>query len=109
MARETGMSLSSVGRMLSGQTLPDPATFHTLADVLNVPIYELLVHSGLIPQNTVIPNHHIKTPQKKTPRKAALELGITDPRNVELFEAVVENMLMQERGDNARESNRGAA
>lgn len=47
LAEATGMSQSSVGRMLAGSTLPDARVLPRLADVLGVPRSELLYLAGV--------------------------------------------------------------
>ncbi|MFD9248446.1 helix-turn-helix transcriptional regulator [Streptomyces bottropensis] len=48
LAEATGMSQSSVGRMLAGTTLPDTRVLPKLADVLGVPRSELLYLAGVV-------------------------------------------------------------
>jgi transcriptional regulator with XRE-family HTH domain len=88
LARLTGMSPSSVGRMLAGQTLPDPVHLETLANALSLPLGELLVRSGLISRGA-IPDQPQPAPRPLAPAEAARRLGITDPLRVALFEALV--------------------
>lgn len=48
LAEATGMSQSSVGRMLAGSTLPDARVLSKLADTLSVPRSELLYLAGVV-------------------------------------------------------------
>src|ERR1044072_2007252 len=48
LAEDTGMSASSVGRMLAGQTLPEPVHLERLAEALGISLMDLLVRSGVV-------------------------------------------------------------
>lgn len=102
LAKATGMSQTSVGRMLSGQTMPDPAVLERLAEVLRLPLPELLVRSGLISGKSRTAIEEVFTPrndpQPLTPIEAAQRLGIQDPENVTFFERTVQMLLERERG-----------
>jgi transcriptional regulator with XRE-family HTH domain len=91
LARDTGMSQSSVGRMLAGKAMPDPAYLEPLAAALRVPLPELLILSGLISRDAFTG----ETQQVRTlsPREAATDLGIRDPAKIELFETMVRALL----------------
>ncbi|MFE9098526.1 helix-turn-helix domain-containing protein [Streptomyces sp. NPDC007264] len=90
LARDTGMSPSSVGRMIAGKAMPDPAYFESLAAALRVPLSELLVLSGLISRDVFTEQ---QPPRSLSPREAAAELGIKEPAKVELFETMVRALL----------------
>lgn len=97
LAEAVGMSPSSVGRMLSGQTLPEPGTLERLAGVLSVDLTELLVRSGLVSdRSSVTKSAPPGPPQKITPLEAARLLGIRSPDKIQMFEAVVRTLLEQE-------------
>ncbi|MEU3161373.1 helix-turn-helix transcriptional regulator [Streptomyces griseoincarnatus] len=91
LARDTGMSQSSVGRMLAGKAMPDPAYLEPLAAALRVPLPELLVLSGLISREAFT----VEAQQARalSPREAAADLGIRDPAKIELFETMVRALL----------------
>jgi transcriptional regulator with XRE-family HTH domain len=100
LARDAEMSQSSVGRMLAGQTMPDPSSLERLARVLGLPLTELLVQSGLV-SPTAMPaaaDSPVVEP-RLTPSEAALRLGITTPARIAMFESLVEHLLEQERQD----------
>lgn len=90
LARDTGMSPSSVGRMIAGKAMPDPAYLEPLAQALRVPLPELLVLSGLISRDAFTDP---QPPRALSPREAAADLGIKDPSKVELFETMVRALL----------------
>lgn len=96
LAEAAGMSHASVSRMLAGQTIPDPSFFEPLARVLHVPIGELLVISGLVSRETLLPEAGRQPPQRPkavSPRDVAADLGINDPAKVELFETMVRALI----------------
>lgn len=99
LAEAAGMSHASVSRMLAGQTIPDPSFFEPLARVLHVPIGELLVISGLVSRETLLPEagmHPPRKPKAVSPRDVAEDLGIKDPAKIEVFETMVRALLSQD-------------
>ncbi|NUL03567.1 helix-turn-helix transcriptional regulator [Streptomyces lunaelactis] len=98
LAEATGMSASSVGRMLAGQTMPDPNFLERLADVLGVPLPELLVQSGLVSRDALPAGDYKerRQPPKPTPAEAARQLGIKSPPRVAMFESLVAHLLDEE-------------
>lgn len=90
LARDTGMSPSTVGRMIAGKAMPDPAYLEPLAAALRVPLPELLVLSGLISRDVFSDQQPTRA---LSPRAAAADLGIRDPAKVELFETMVRALL----------------
>lgn len=104
LARDTGMSQSSVGRVLAGKSMLDPAYFEPLASALRVPVSELLVLSGLVSRSAFSKQPQHEAP---TPRQAAMDLGITDPLKVELFEMMVRALLVEQNNPQAKEAQDG--
>jgi hypothetical protein len=99
LARDTGMSASSVGRMLAGQTLPTPRYFEPLAAAVRVPLRTLLIESGVVSEDAITAAATaVSSTGPLTAEQAASRLGITIPANVQLFVAMVENMQRQESG-----------
>ncbi|MET8481309.1 helix-turn-helix transcriptional regulator [Streptomyces clavifer] len=102
LAKATGMSQTSVGRMLAGQTLPDPNVLERLAEAVRVPLSELLVRSGVISRKssasvgTAV--SRLPDPSPLTAVAAARQLGIRDPDNVAFLERTVQMLLERERG-----------
>lgn len=108
LARDTGMSPSSVGRMLAGKAVPDPVYFAPLANALRVPWLDLMVLSGLVPQGFFDERQHERAPM--SPREAAADLGIKDPMKVEAFETMVRALLTDQNvNSNERSGEAGAA
>lgn len=93
LAELTGMSASSVGRMLAGQTLPDASVLERLALALKVPVLELFVLHGIL---SAIPD--AAHPPALTVAGAAEALGIRDPLKVEIFTAMTQVLLADEPG-----------
>lgn len=115
LADKTGMSPSSVGRMLAGQTLPDPSQFEKLADALNVPLIDLLVRGGVVSEEAVQGTlaHHtrikpVETSEPISPEEAARMLGIRNPDRVRMFAAMATTLLEQERAAEAGIARKGA-
>lgn len=98
LARDAGVSLSTISRLLSGERAPDPTTYEGLARALRVPIRELLVRSGIISSESLpeSPRSAVRS-RPITPREAADELGITDPVNREMFLAMVDRLKRAQR------------
>lgn len=106
LARDTGMSQSTVGRMIAGKAMPDPAYLEPLAAALRVPLPELLVLSGLISRNA-FGDHGQQPPRAVSPRAAAADLGIKDPAKVELFETMVRALLTEQNLSSGGRSSEG--
>ncbi|MFI9026391.1 helix-turn-helix domain-containing protein [Streptomyces sp. NPDC053560] len=85
LARDTGMSPSAVGRMVTGKTLPMPQQLEAIARAVQTDVRTLLVTAGVIsdgawPQDaesavlSVTPR-----PQSLSPDAAADAWGVTEP------------------------------
>ncbi|MER8197036.1 helix-turn-helix transcriptional regulator [Streptomyces microflavus] len=101
LAKAAGMSQTSVGRMLAGQTMPDPAVLERLAEVLHLPLHELLVRSGLISGKSRALIEGAFAEGEKiwlSPEVAARRLGIRDAENIAFFERTVQMLLDREKG-----------
>lgn len=111
LAEDTGMSASSIGRMLAGQTVPDPAHLERLAQVLRVSLIDLLIRSGIVSveaSGTVTPVAPAPdTNPPLTPEAAARALGIRSPDRVQMFAAMAKTLVEQEEAEAGR-SGRGA-
>ena len=110
LAENTGMSPSSVGRMLAGQTLPEPVHLERLAEVLGVPLMDLLVRSGVVSEKA---GRAVNAPPPVsevplTPEAAARLLGIRSPDRVEMFTAVAKTLADQEEADEGVRAGKGA-
>lgn len=98
LARDTGMSPSSIGRMLAGQTVPDPSHLEALAKALGIPLRELLVRSGFVSREAIsgeMPGPEF-VPVPLAPAEAARRLGIKHPERIRVFEAMVRALQEQE-------------
>lgn len=101
LALATGISQSSIGRMLSGETMPDPLSLEKLAGVLHLPLTELLVRSGVVTDRQRLgPAQPPLRPASLTVEKAAEELGIRTPDRIRIFKAMVETLRAQEEEGN---------
>lgn len=113
IAKATGMSPSSVGRMLAGQTIPSPPQLEKLAEALRVPLIDLLVLSGVVSEQAKHrvgaggpPVRPVGLPSL-TIEEAALALGIRSPDRVQMFKAMASTLIEQEQMD-AASAGRGA-
>jgi transcriptional regulator with XRE-family HTH domain len=95
LARDTGITESTISRMMLGQTIPDPKFFEPLARVLDLNPLELLVEAGIISNETLRSLSETRPSQVRspfTPEEAATELGFTDPVSREMYFAMVERL-----------------
>ncbi|MFF5670322.1 helix-turn-helix domain-containing protein [Streptomyces hygroscopicus] len=92
LARDTGMSESSVGRMLDGKTLPQPQLYEAIARAVKLPVGLLLVEAGILSRETLTETTRTRVASPITPEEAAQELGITDPSDRALFLGMVERL-----------------
>lgn len=107
LARDAGVNLSTISRLLSGERAPDPENFEGLARALGVPLRELLVQSGIFSAESMRnwPESAVRS-RPITPREAADELGITDPVDREMFFAMVGRLRREQ---DAEQHNDGGA
>ncbi|MDX2839485.1 helix-turn-helix transcriptional regulator [Streptomyces ipomoeae] len=111
LAEATGMSPSSVGRMLAGQTLPEPVHLERLAEALGVSLMDLLVRSGVVSEKAGRTAHTPPpaAPERPlTPEAAARALGIRSPDRVQMFTAMAKTLADQEDADDGVRAGRGA-
>lgn len=106
LARDSGMTPSSVGRMLSGDSIPDPRFFEPLAHALHVHVRDLFIESGIISPETLAGYQSPQVRSRITPEEAADRLGLTDPIDRELFLGAVDRLRTRAR---ARGSDEGGA
>lgn len=85
LARATGMTESSISRMLLGQSIPDPRFFQPLADALELPVRTLLVEAEIISERALTETSQSQVRSQITPETAADEFGITDPEDRQLL------------------------
>ncbi|MFD9903846.1 XRE family transcriptional regulator [Streptomyces sp. NPDC059063] len=83
LAEDTGMSIWAVGRMLRGDSLPDPASYQHIARAVGVPTRWLLIESGILQGEDDRGGDHADvrsvTTQPLSPEAVADMLGITAP------------------------------
>lgn len=95
LARDTGMTESSVSRLLNGQAIPDPKFFEPLASAIDISVQTLLVEAGIISERALTETGQSQVRSPITPETAADELGITDPVDREMFFATIERLRRQ--------------
>lgn len=97
LAEDTGMSQTSVSRMLNGQVIPDAYALERLANAINVHVFVLLEAAGVVsPGALTTPTP--PQPKPLTVRQAAEAFGITEPINIRLLEAVTAVLLDDKAG-----------
>ncbi len=95
LARDTGMSESSVSRMYQGKSIPDLKFLGPLADAIDYNPAELLVETGLISPESLQSRYETDQSQvgsSFTPDDAADRLGINDDVSRAMFTATVERL-----------------
>jgi transcriptional regulator with XRE-family HTH domain len=97
LASATGMSPSSVGRMLAGEILPSPRFYGPLSKAIRRPLRDLLIESGTATEELLdaVPERLVPV-TAATPEEAARLVGITKPASVRIFVGMVETLLAQE-------------
>jgi len=101
LARDTGMSESSVSRMLKGQAVPELRFLVPLALAIGMKPRDLLLKAGLISPESLHALSESEPSQvgsKLTVEDAADQLGITDDVGKMMFQAVVDK-LARRQGD----------
>ncbi|MFD7016030.1 helix-turn-helix domain-containing protein [Streptomyces sp. NPDC059928] len=111
LARETGLSESAIGRMLRGETLPDPRHFAAISDAVGLDVNVLLIEAGILPRN------YRPTPSETgatgvgsrsiTPTEAADALGIFDPIAREMLFGTIERLRRLQDADGRPASDSG--
>lgn len=111
LARDTGITESTISRMMLGQTVPDPRFFAPLAAVLGLNLIDLLVDAEVIPVEMLPSLSETRSSRVRspfTPEEAATELGFTDPADREAYLGMVE-VLKRRKRDQAGGEGGGAA
>lgn len=90
------MSASAVGRMLRGETLPDPRQFEAIAGALDLDVRDLLVEAEIVSPESLSPPSQPRASgvgsDSITLDQAANALGITDPVAIDMLAATVERL-----------------
>lgn len=109
LARDTGISESTISRMLQGHAIPDVTSFQALADALDLPVIHLLTAAQIISDSSLSgsrPSQVRSVPT--TPEEAAAALGINSPEGVAMFLGVVERLRKGEtHGDSDDDEDQG--
>jgi transcriptional regulator with XRE-family HTH domain len=95
LARDTGMTESSVGRMWQGISLPDARFYTALSEAVGINLGILLVEGGIIsPESlqSLSETDRSQVGSSLTPEEAADRLGIRDRVGRELFYATIERL-----------------
>lgn len=110
IAELTGMPASSVGRILSGKSLPSPRYYAPLAKALRRPLRELLIEVGVGDEEELgIMAERLGSEPVLSPRVAAERMGIRKPANIDLVVSLAENLLRQEQEQGTGNQSSGAA
>lgn len=113
LARETGMTETAVGRMLSGQTLPDPWAYERIAKAVGLDLRDLLIESGIAsPESLSTPSQTGATgvgSDSITLDEAANALGLSDPVAREMLRAAVERQRRFQDAEQDADGGGGAA
>jgi transcriptional regulator with XRE-family HTH domain len=112
LARDTGLSESAVGRMLRGETLPDPRRFESIAQAVGVPVRQLLIEAEIVSVESLSQEPHTGQSQvgsrSITPDEAADAFGLTDPVAREMLYAAIERQRRMSKGaDDEQPEQRG--
>jgi transcriptional regulator with XRE-family HTH domain len=89
LAEESGVSAATIGRAVSGRSVPEPRLLKRMAPVLQVSFGELLVRAGITTEDEV---QQAAAPSL-TPEQAAVQLGLTDPSLLRLFVSYTTELL----------------
>lgn len=109
LARDTGMTKSSVGRMLAGETLPDARFYEPLANAVRLPVRTLLIESGIISAKALTDSSHTHVASRHTTPEQVAEEWFDDPGDRDLFLAMVERMRRRPPAGTAHDPRHGGA
>lgn len=113
LARDTGMTESSVSRMFKGQSIPELRFLSPLADALGMSPLELLIKTGLMSTEslrTLSESDPSQVGSGLTPEEAAEQFGITDDVGKMMFSAMVDRLTRpQDEAEPADDTHGGTA
>ncbi|MFD4740554.1 helix-turn-helix domain-containing protein [Streptomyces virginiae] len=96
LARAAGLSESTMGRVLRGESMPDPRFFEPLAAAVDLDVRDLLVEAEIVSPESLQPLHQTGATgvgsHSITLDEAANALGIFDPVAREMLAATVERL-----------------
>ncbi|MFD5509173.1 helix-turn-helix domain-containing protein [Streptomyces sp. NPDC127051] len=108
LARAAGLSESTMGRVLRGESIPDPRFFEPLAAAVNLDVRDLLIEVGIVSPESLSTQVQNKPSgvgsDSITLDEAANALGLSDPVAREMLRAAVER---QQRQDAERDADDG--
>jgi len=111
LADDTGMSISAVGRMLRGATLPKPENIVALAGVLHTDLHRLFDAAGItLPDHTKYDEPPVlSVPRSPAPEAIADYLGITLPHvRKMLISSIDQAVRLQREADHIGNGDGGA-
>jgi transcriptional regulator with XRE-family HTH domain len=108
IAEASGMGQTAVGRMLAGQSIPDPKFFPGLATALRIDLRTLLIRSGLAPEE-MLPAKSAPVRPRLTIEESARQLGIHSERGLQMYRTMVEGILTHEPERRDETTGKGAA
>ncbi|MFE0541058.1 helix-turn-helix domain-containing protein [Streptomyces sp. NPDC058891] len=82
LAEATGMSVSAIGRMLRGETLPGPHQYQHIATAVNTSTNDLLIEVGILPREDHTDGAKVEVRSQNrpiSPEMAADLLGVSEP------------------------------
>jgi transcriptional regulator with XRE-family HTH domain len=92
-AEDSGISASTVGRLLDGKRITDMDVLAKLAEKLGVTLGTVLLRAGIVSEADLVAIQEPETgPGRMTPTRAAEELGITDPHKRAVFVSMTETL-----------------
>ena len=92
-AADSGISPSTVGRMLRGDSVTDTRVLGLLAQALHLPLGEVLVRAGILDERELAAVRDPRPGERRiTPEQAADELGIEDTQARRLFVSMTETL-----------------
>jgi transcriptional regulator with XRE-family HTH domain len=112
LARDTGMTQSSVGRMWNGQAIPEPPFFEPLAEAIGLHPAVLFVEAGLMSRESLQSLSEIGRSQVGsglTPEEMADEFGIQDEVGRQMLFATIDRLKRLEDGQGAEHDSPGGA
>ncbi|MDX3063391.1 helix-turn-helix transcriptional regulator [Streptomyces sp. ND04-05B] len=92
-AEDSGISPSTVGRLLDGKRVTDMDVLARLADKLGLTLGTVLLRAGIVTEADLIAVEEPETgPDALTPERAATALNITDPHKRAVFVSMTETL-----------------
>ncbi|MEU1020220.1 helix-turn-helix transcriptional regulator [Streptomyces sp. NPDC005898] len=92
-AEDSGISPSTVGRLLDGKRVTDMDVLARLADQLGITLGTVLLRAGIVDRDDLIAIQEPETgPNAMTPEQAATALNITEPTKRAVFVSMAETL-----------------